>query len=185
MDQIFLEAMLRHMEDKEVMDDSQHDFIRGKSCLTNLVAFYDACRVLVDKGRAIAVVYLDLYKAFDTGLQDFLVCKLETWMWWADHSLDKELFGWPHSNSCGQWLNIQVEISDHWCSSGVGTGTGSVKYLCRQRGWWDWVHSANSPNDTKLSGAIDTLEGKHGIQRDLMKFNKASCLSKYNGKTIQ
>ncbi|PKU44439.1 hypothetical protein llap_5271 [Limosa lapponica baueri] len=35
-----------------------------------------------------------------------------------DHSVDKELTGWSHSKTC-QRLNIQVETSDKWHSSGV------------------------------------------------------------------
>ena len=57
-----------------------------------------------------------------------------------DHSVDKELAGWSRSKSCGQWLDVQVETSDEWCSSGVSMGTSAVQYLCRQHGHGHWVH---------------------------------------------
>lgn len=51
MEQILLEFVLRHMEDREMILDSQHH--QGKSCQTKPVA------PSVDKGRATGVIYLD------------------------------------------------------------------------------------------------------------------------------
>jgi len=36
-----------------------------------------------------------------------------------DYSLDKELVGWLHSESCDQQLSVQVETSDEWHSAGI------------------------------------------------------------------
>jgi len=124
MEQILLEAMLRHVEGREVVRDSRHVFTKGKSCLANIVSFCDGVTTSVDKGRAMDVVFLDFCKAFDTGPHNILLSKLERdrfdgWTdWWMRNCLD----------GCIQRVvfNVQMEISDKWCPSEVPVGTSTV-----------------------------------------------------------
>ncbi|PKU40958.1 rna-directed dna polymerase from mobile element jockey- hypothetical protein [Limosa lapponica baueri] len=54
------------MKEAQVIGPSQHGFMRGRSCFTNLIPFYDTVTRLVDEGKAVDVVHLDFSKAFDT-----------------------------------------------------------------------------------------------------------------------
>ena len=58
---------------------SQHGFVKCRSCLTNLISFYDQMSSLVDEGKAVDVVYLDFSEAFDTIFSRTLLEELAAW----------------------------------------------------------------------------------------------------------
>ncbi|GAB0183596.1 mitochondrial enolase superfamily member 1 [Grus japonensis] len=76
MEQLILGIINKHVEKKKVIGSGQHGFIKGKSCLTNLIVFYDGMTGWVDEGRAVDVVHLDFSKTFDTVSHNILITKL-------------------------------------------------------------------------------------------------------------
>jgi len=103
MEQLILEVFIKQMKEKKVIRSSQHGFKKGKSCLTNLIAFYGGMTGWVDERRAVDVVYPDFSKAFDTVSHNILLgklrkCGLDEWsVRWIENWLE-----WQNSESCHQ-----------------------------------------------------------------------------------
>ncbi|CAM4665435.1 unnamed protein product [Lepidochelys kempii] len=98
MEQVLKESILKHLEERKVITNSQHGFTKGKSCLTNLIAFYDEITGFVDEGKAVDVVFLDFSKASDTVSYNILASKLKK------YRLDEWTIRWIES-----WLDCQAQ----------------------------------------------------------------------------
>ena len=90
---------------------SQHEFIKGKLCLTNLIAFYIETNGWLDEGRAEDVVYLDFSKTLDTVFHNILLGKL------LDCGFHERTVGWIEN-----WLNGRALCCAQQCPQGSVLG---------------------------------------------------------------
>ena len=68
---------MEHLEQHKLISVSQHGFLPGRSCLTNLLAYLESVTKHVDSGIPVDTVYLDFAKAFDKVPHRRLLMKLK------------------------------------------------------------------------------------------------------------
>ena len=109
-----------HLMENGLLRSSQHGFISGRSCTTNLLHFLEILTEAVDTGLAVDVVFLDFSKAFDKVPHSKLMSQLE------GHGITGKIQQWIKHwlESRRQRVVINGEASD-WehVKSGVPQGS--------------------------------------------------------------
>lgn len=102
MEKVVLGVTEKHLEDNGVISHSQKRFMKGRSRLMNIIAFYDKVTHLVDQGRPVDVIFMDFSKAFDTISHSILLDQL------FSIQLDKCIIEWVNNCLTGWPLRVMV-----------------------------------------------------------------------------
>jgi Reverse transcriptase (RNA-dependent DNA polymerase)/Endonuclease-reverse transcriptase len=65
LESIIRDQLMDHLSRNGLLEESQHGFVPGRSCATNLIEFLDFITETLDTGGAADTVFLDFAKAFD------------------------------------------------------------------------------------------------------------------------
>ncbi|KAF2354701.1 Reverse transcriptase domain [Trinorchestia longiramus] len=109
----------KHLDDQNLIYDTQHGFIEKRSCLTNL--FFGEVNRIYDRTKAVNLVYLDFQKIFDKVPHESLMAKVEA------HGIRGNYSRWIRNWLTGRTQRVVVihdETSDSaLVTSGVPQGS--------------------------------------------------------------
>ncbi|XP_074716553.1 neuronal acetylcholine receptor subunit alpha-10-like [Strix uralensis] len=173
MEQLILSTITQHVWDNQGIRPSQHGFMKGRSCLTNLISFYDRATRLLDEGKAVDVVYLDFSKAFDTVSHSILLAKL------AARGFDGHTLCWDERN---QVLTTYLWVRQAWLDAHLAWdedtygGIDSIR-IPSSYVWRPDIILYNNADD-RFGGSMETnvvLRSDGLIMWDSPAITKSSC----------
>ena len=112
------------MATKNLFSESQHSFLKGKSCVTQLLEYLEDITEAMDNGKGVDVIYLDfcnLLKAFDNIPHRRLLKKLEK------YGIKGKLLNWKKDFLSDLQQRVLIKgSSSTWTDITSGVPQGSV-----------------------------------------------------------
>ena len=118
---IMKDSIMDHLLDNNLIKSSQHGFMPGRSCSTNLITFLNKVTDIVDRGKAADIFYLDFAKAFDKVPHKKLIYKM------YNKGIQGNILRWIENWLTGRTQSVKVggELSAP-CAVESGVPQGSV-----------------------------------------------------------
>ena len=118
---IIKDDIVRHLERHKLIMPTQHGFMKGRSCTSNLLAFLEKVTAAVDDGDAVDIIFLDFAKAFDKVPVERLLKKV-----WA-HGIRGRVFNWISAWLRGRQQRVVLNgEASTWAAVLSGVPQGSV-----------------------------------------------------------
>ena len=193
MESILKDKIMAFIIDNNLLKMSQHGFMPKRSCLTNLLEFFEIVTKSVDEGNPVDIIYFDFSKAFDTVPHIRLLKKLESFgicgkvLKWVKSWLENRTQRVVINGSKSEWAEV---------TSGVPQGSvlGPLLFLLYIDDIDDGLTSNISKfaDDTKIYKEVSTIVDNISMQKDIdrmvkwaetwqMKFNIQKCKSLHAG----
>ena len=168
LESIIRDGVVDHMTKNKIFSRDQHGFIKGRSCMTQLIEVLNQWTNILDSGGSIDVAYLDIMKAFDTVPHERLLVKL------SSYGIVGKTLEWIKSflTSRRQRVVVNGEVSD-WSdvTSGVPQGSvlGPILFLCYINDLPLVIQNKVKvfAGDTKIYSEVDSVEDCRNLQKDL------------------
>ena len=77
-----------HLENNKLLSEEQHGFMKGRSCLSNLLTTLEDWTSILEDGDCVDLAYLDFRKAFDLVSHKHLLLKLQK------HGITGQVWNW-------------------------------------------------------------------------------------------
>ena len=158
------------------INNDQHGFVPGKSCVTQLIEVFEYIGRELDLGKQIDVIYLDMSKAFDRVSHMQLLKRLR------DFGFSINILSWFRSylkDRRQQTTVLGATSSALPVTSGVPQGSilAPLLFLLYQSNLSNTItHSkiATFADDTKIYKVINTEADAYAMQNDLANFQSSS-----------